>query len=82
MEQKGLPVLYDRPCKTSHFRYSWESSLDRKGGHFKKQWLMKNSEETKEVPGVDEVVMEELRKRNVDLSTIEGKQNPRTVSFA
>lgn len=52
---------------------SWESSLGSKGnGHFKKQWLMKNTEETKQVPAVDEVVMEELRKRNVDLSTIEG----------
>ena len=30
-------------------------------GHFKKQWLMKNTEETKEVPDVDEIVREELR---------------------
>lgn len=41
---------------------------------------MKNTEETKEVPGVDEVVMEELRKRNVDLSTIEG-QNLTFLTF-
>ena len=36
---------------------------------------MKNTEETKQVPAVDEVVMEELRKRNVDLSTIEGSNH-------
>ena len=40
----------------------WTSSLGKNGsGHFKKQWLMKNTEETKEVPDVNEVVLEELR---------------------
>lgn len=52
---------------------TWTSSLNKSGsGHFKKQWLMKNTEETKEVPDVDEIVREELRKRNVDLTKIPG----------
>ena len=44
------------------FSDTWTSSLNKSGsGHFKKQWLMKNTEETKEVPDVDEIVREELR---------------------
>jgi len=51
---------------------TWTSSLgvNNSGGHFKKQWLMKNTEETKEVPDVNEIIREELRKRNVDLTKI------------
>jgi hypothetical protein len=40
---------------------------------------MKNTEETKHVPGVDEVVMEELRKRNIDVSTFEGNLKDLTI---
>ena len=41
---------------------TWTSSLGKNGsGHFKKQWLMKNTEETKEVPDVNEIIREELR---------------------
>ena len=53
---------WSRGFQWIYFSDTWTSSLNKSGsGHFKKQWLMKNTEETKEVPDVDEIVREELR---------------------
>ena len=53
------------------FSDTWTSSLNKSGsGHFKKQWLMKNTEETKEVPDVDEIVREELRNEFIFFSGV------------
>jgi uncharacterized protein YajQ (UPF0234 family) len=41
------------------------------GGHYRKQWCQKHFEATKNVPLVEDIVKEELRKRNIDLSTLD-----------
>ena len=54
---------------------TFSTRTESDGAHYRKQWCKQHFEATKNVPLVEDIVKQELRKRNIDLSTLEGLNN-------